>query len=76
MNPFPEEYEFIDLFETYPNVLDPDSPFFYNHLTYKLERENGTIYFGLEPGCHAARFFWTDTRTTLRTPRRGRPVGA
>jgi hypothetical protein len=60
MKPFPEEYEFIDLFETEPNTLDPDSPFFYNHLTYKLQRANGIIYFGLEPGCHAVRFIWKD----------------
>jgi len=60
VKPFPEEYEFIDLFETEPNVVDPDAPFFYNHLTYELERTNGIIRFELEPGCHAARFIWKD----------------
>ncbi|WP_239614578.1 hypothetical protein [Cohnella mopanensis] len=60
MKPFPEECEFIDLFETEPHLLDPDSPFFYNHLTYMLERANGIIYFELEPGCHSATFIWKD----------------
>ncbi|MDQ0090339.1 hypothetical protein J2T12_003753 [Paenibacillus anaericanus] len=34
MNPFPEEYEFIDLFESEPKKLDEEVPFFYINNVY------------------------------------------
>lgn len=65
MNPFPEEFEFIDLFETEPTMLDEQVPFFYNNNIYKLKRTNGEIYFEMEPGSHWTRIAWKQNDLTL-----------
>ncbi len=48
MVPFPQEYEFIELFETEPTKLDEVVPFFYNNKTYKLCRPNGNLFFEID----------------------------
>ncbi|MBD3922924.1 hypothetical protein H8B09_29725 [Paenibacillus sp. PR3] len=58
MKPFPEEYEFIELFESEPKILDEKVPFFYNNNIYKLSRPNGELYFEIEPGSHWTRIAW------------------
>lgn len=65
MEHFPQEYEFIELFETEPAKLDEDIPFFYNNNTYKLCRPNGNLYFEIEPGSHWSRILWKQDEDLL-----------
>src|SRR5262245_39632209 len=58
MEPFPQEFEFIELFETEPTKLEEGMPFFYNNNIYKLCRPNGELYFEIEPGSHWTRIAW------------------
>lgn len=58
MEPFPQEYEIMELFETEPTKLDEEVSFFYNNNTYKLCRPNGNLYFEIEPGSHWTRIAW------------------
>ncbi len=39
MKPFPEDHELISAFESEPEILDPDVPWYYNALTFRGERE-------------------------------------
>ncbi|KRE30266.1 hypothetical protein [Paenibacillus sp. Soil522] len=65
MNPFPEEYEFIELFESLPEQLDKSVPFFYNNNVYKLSRSNGDLFFEMEPGSHWSRVAWKQAESFL-----------
>jgi len=65
MEPFPHEYEFIELFETESAKLDEHVPFFYNNNIYKLCRPNGNLYFEMEPGSHWTRIAWKQEENLL-----------
>jgi hypothetical protein len=39
VNPFPEDFELLSIFECEPEVLDADAPWFYNTLTFRGERD-------------------------------------
>lgn len=52
MNPFPEEYELITLFESEPIILDSEFPWYYNYLLFKLIRDGIILDFGMEPACN------------------------
>jgi hypothetical protein len=39
VNPFPEDFELLSIFESEPEVLDEDVPWFYNTLTFRGERD-------------------------------------
>ncbi|MEJ8305321.1 hypothetical protein [Saccharibacillus sacchari] len=49
MNPLPEEYELISLFESEPQLMDEDIPWFYNTLTFKLQRESDILSCTISP---------------------------
>jgi hypothetical protein len=49
MNPFPEDYELISIFETEPKLLDDEIPWFYNTLIFKLQRNDDVLSFILSP---------------------------
>ena len=38
MDPFPEEWELLALFEKEPVILDPEIPWRYNRLTFEIQR--------------------------------------
>ena len=50
MNPFPEEWELMALFEVEPTVTDRDVPRFYNRLVYETARGPILIRCEIEPG--------------------------
>lgn len=58
MNPFPKEYELVEIFESEPAKLDDAVPFFYNNNVYRLYRPNGELHFEIEPGSHWTRIAW------------------
>lgn len=43
MNPFPEDYELISIFESEPKLLDEDIPWFYNTLFFRLQRNDDIL---------------------------------
>lgn len=49
MNPFPEEYELISLFESEPQLMDEDIPWFYNTLAFKIQRESDILSCMISP---------------------------
>lgn len=49
MNPFPEEYELISLFESEPELLDRDIPWFYNTLRFNIQRESDHLSCTISP---------------------------
>ena len=58
MNPFPEDYELISLFESEPQLADPKVPWAYNRLEFSLTRSNGTLSCVIEPGYEALVLDW------------------
>ncbi|MEC0268121.1 hypothetical protein [Paenibacillus anseongense] len=52
MNPFPEDYELIALFESEPIVLDNEIPWYYNYLLFKLIRDGIILGLSMEPACN------------------------
>ena len=58
MDPFPEEWEFVSLFETDPHILDPDLPWRYNTLTFDTTRGADRILCTIQPGYEQLDFSW------------------
>lgn len=52
LNPFPEDYELIALFESEPIVLDNEIPWYYNYLLFKLIRDGIILGLSMEPACN------------------------
>jgi hypothetical protein len=50
MNPFPEEWELLALFESEPTITDRDVPWCYNRLTFETERGTDQVRCEIEPG--------------------------
>jgi len=50
MNPFPEDWELLALFEAEPALTDRDVPRFYNQLTYETTRGPNFVRCEIEPG--------------------------
>ena len=46
---YPEAYEFISFFETEPEVLDIEAPWYYNTLVYKTVQDDFNIECRLSP---------------------------
>ncbi|MCM3127555.1 hypothetical protein M3625_07325 [Paenibacillus sp. MER 78] len=65
MEPFPQEHELMELFESEPTKLDEEVPFFYNNNTYKLCRPNGELYFEIEPSHRWSRVVWKQGTASL-----------
>jgi hypothetical protein len=64
MNPFPEEYELISLFESEPELMDEGIPWFYNTLSFKIQRESDILSCIISP---AYRSFSIDLTINERT---------
>jgi prepilin-type processing-associated H-X9-DG protein len=68
MNPFPNEWELLALFECEPVILDPNVPWAYNHLTFTSQRGQDSIVCVIEPGYSVVNFtwrYWRDVRVHL-----------
>lgn len=51
MNPFPEDFELLSIFECDPELLDADVPWFYNTLTFRGERGGMKYLIRIRPSC-------------------------
>ena len=58
MDPFPEEWELLSLFEVEPTITDRDVPWFYNKLTFETTRGEDHIRCEIEPGYEILRLVW------------------
>src|SRR3954464_324442 len=58
MNPFPEEWELLALFESEPTIADRDVPWFYNRLTFETKRGGDEIRCEIEPGYEILNIIW------------------
>jgi hypothetical protein len=57
VNPFPEDFELLSIFECAPEVLDTDIPWFYNTLTFRGKRDELNYLIKISPayGCLEVR---------------------
>jgi hypothetical protein len=62
MDPFPEEWELLSLFEVEPVISDRDVPWFYNLLTFETTRGDDHIKCEIEPGYEIIRLTWWQGR--------------
>src|SRR4029434_642095 len=58
MNPFPEEWELLSLFESEPAVVDRQVPWAYNCLIFETTRGDDHIRCEIEPGYEIIRLTW------------------
>jgi len=58
MNPFPDEWELLSLFEAEPTITDRDVPWFYNRLTFNTTRGGDGICCEIEPGYEILNIRW------------------
>ncbi len=58
MNPFPDEWELLSLFEAEPRLHDPDIPWVYNTLSFETARGSDRILCVIEPGYERLDFQW------------------
>ena len=58
MNPFPEEWELLSLFESEPTSIDRGVPWFYNCLIFETTRDQDHVRCELEPGYEILRLRW------------------
>jgi len=68
MNPFPDDWELLALFESEPQISDRDVPWFYNCLTFETTRGTDHIRCKIEPGYEKFKLNWwqgRDERLTL-----------
>ena len=61
MNPFPENWELIEFFESEPLLLDPApaAGWFYNRLTFETVRGEDAVRCEIEPGYRTLQFVWS-----------------
>ena len=58
MDPFPDEWQLLSLFETDPRILDPEVPWTFNHLAFETTRGADRIRCVIEPGYEQLDFTW------------------
>lgn len=58
MEPFPQEWELLSLFEVEPTIADRDIPWFYNRLTFETNRGDDRIRCEIEPAYEIIRLVW------------------
>jgi hypothetical protein len=67
MNPFPEEWELLALFESEPTITDRDVPWFYNRLNFETKRGSDEVRCDIEPGCEILEInWWHDGKERLK----------
>ena len=67
MDPFPEEWELLALFETEPTISDRDVPWFYNRITFETTRGNDHVRCWIEPGYESLEITWWQGRAEKMT---------
>ena len=58
MDPFPDEWELLALFECEPTITDRDVPWFYNCLKFETKRGADEIRCEIEPGYGILKLHW------------------
>ena len=58
MKEFPEDYELISFFEVEPEVLDKDVIWYYNTLTFTIERSDEKVTLNISPAYDDLEIFW------------------
>ena len=59
MDQFPQEHELISVFESEPELLDPDLPWAYNRLTFKTQRGDDHVVYVIEPASRMVQIEWS-----------------
>lgn len=54
----PEEHELIGFFEAEPELASADTPWFYNQLTFRIQRGSDRITCQIEPAYGELRIWW------------------
>ncbi len=62
MNPFPEEWELLSLFEGEPEMTHPRIPWYCNTLTFETTRGENRIRCEIEPADEQIRLYWWQDR--------------
>ena len=65
MDPFPEQFELISIFESEPVLTDPGLPWAHNRLTFTTERDRDHIQCVIEPGYGVLVLRWSREGHTL-----------
>ena len=65
MDPFPDDWQLIQLFESDPQLGDERTPWAYNRLEFTLERDNGRLRCVIEPGHETLALEWTQEGETV-----------
>lgn len=58
MKEFPEDYELLSFFETEPEVLDKEMKWYYNTLTFSIERSDEKVTVYISPAYGEIEIFW------------------
>src|SRR4051812_36755324 len=59
MKPFPEEHELIWLFESEPKLADEAAAWYYNDLTFIIERGTDCVECRISPAYEELKFRWS-----------------
>lgn len=65
MDPFPEPYELIGLFECDPVLTDAEIPWAYNSLRFDTVRGTDHVVCEIQPGYEVVRLEWTRDRVEI-----------
>ncbi|MBA3423637.1 MAG: hypothetical protein H0U04_03655 [Rubrobacter sp.] len=65
MMELPAEHELIALFESEPELTDPQYPWAYNTVTFNLTREDDHLSAVIEPGLERVRLTWSRAEEEL-----------
>ena len=58
MEPFPEEWQLLSIFETEPMLTDADMPWAYNRLIFDSQRGDDSIHCEIEPSYERLQIVW------------------
>ena len=62
MEPFPDEWELLALFESEPTIEDRGVPWFYNRLIFETTRNADHIRCEIEPAYDTLKLYWWHER--------------
>jgi hypothetical protein len=58
MNPFPDEWELLSLFESEPELWDPDIPWIHNIVIFETTRGLDQVRCEIDPSCGMLKLTW------------------
>jgi hypothetical protein len=67
MNPFPQEWELLSLFECEPTIVDRGVPWEYNCLIFETSRGKDHIRCEIEPGYETIKLQWWQEKNDVLT---------